>query len=222
MRDDPAGIPGGADRGSPPEPHPDPHPDPVAERSDLSALVMDHELAAEVVIDVDEGIPPAKGSPMSGGAVKVAAIVGTQALLAGLFWVVAARVVSTSQLGTGAALYASLQFVNYLTGMGLTTTLARFGAQRGRESDRWFGWSVLVTSGASAIGTLAYLGLVSSSSTNLLRTGAGGYALFFALTAGTSIGLLVDVRLIAAQAWGWLTAKVVVIGLARFPLAFVH
>jgi O-antigen/teichoic acid export membrane protein len=155
------------------------------------------------------------------GPATVAAIVGLQALLASIFWFEGARITSSSTLGTAAALYASLMFVNYVTGMGVAYTLARFGGGAGRDQDAWFGWSIVYTSATSLLGTVIYLSVVSSPATNLIR-GVGGVALFFLLTAGMSLGPLVDVRLMASRSWGWLTLKNALIGLVRLPLALLH
>ncbi|HEY4377459.1 MAG TPA: hypothetical protein VGM93_09880, partial [Acidimicrobiales bacterium] len=40
-------------------------------------------------------------------------------------------------------------------------------------------------------------------------------------TAGTSIGLLVDVRLMAGRRWGWMVGRIAFAGVVRLPFAFV-
>ena len=168
------------------------------------------------------GIPRPDKSHVLSGSVRIALIVGIQAFLALVFWFGAARLATSRELGLAAALYTSLQFVNYLTGMGLTVMLARFGGGAGHNQDALFGWSIVCTSAASFIGTLGYLAIVASPSTDLLRGHAIGYLAFFLLTAGMSVGLLVDVRLIAGRSWRWLTIKNVLIGMVRLPLVLVH
>jgi O-antigen/teichoic acid export membrane protein len=154
--------------------------------------------------------------------VRLVILVGVQAVLTALFWFAAARIATSHAVGIAAALYTSLQFVNYLTGMGLTVMLARFGAGAGRDQDSWFSWSTICTVASSAVGAVIYLMVVSSPATDLLRGGAVGYLAFFGLTAGASLGLLVDVRLIGGRRWGWLAVKNLLIGCVRIPLVFVH
>jgi O-antigen/teichoic acid export membrane protein len=174
------------------------------------------------VIAADAAGEIKKGSHVLGGSVRVALIIGIQAILASAFWFEAARLANSKSLGTAAALYTSLQFVNYLTGMGVAVTLARYGGAAGRDEDAWFGWSIVYTCAASLVGTIIYLEIVASPATDLMRGSPTGYLLFFLLTATMSLGPLVDVRLIASRSWTWLMVKNLLIGLTRLPLAFLH
>lgn len=143
---------------------------------------------------------------------------GIQAVLGFAFWWLGSRVASSAELGQASALFTAIQFVNYASGLGLTVALARHAALRSVESDRLFGWGIVATVASSVIGGVAYLAVVDTSATRLVSGSVAGVALFCAYTAGTSVGLLADVRFMAARRWGWLVGRLTVIGLVRLPL----
>jgi O-antigen/teichoic acid export membrane protein len=163
----------------------------------------------------------ARSSGLLQGSAWILIGLGIQALLGFVFWLIGARVATSTELGQASALYTAIQFVNYASGLGLTVALARHATLQTRESDSLFGWAVVATLVSSVIGGSAYLALVDTSATRLVEGSAGGWALFCAYTVGTSIGLLVDVRLMAARRWGWLVGRFTVAALIRIPLVEV-
>jgi len=141
-----------------------------------------------------------------------------QAVFGFVFWLLGARVASSTELGEATALFTAIQFVNYASGLGLTIALARHATLQNRESDALFGWAVVATLLSSVVFGSAYLAIVDTSATRLVNGDAGSWALFCVFTAGTSVTLLVDVRLMAARRWGWLVGRIAVASLVRLPL----
>lgn len=160
----------------------------------------------------------ARSSRVLQGSAWILVGLGIQALLGFVFWLLGSRVATSAELGQASALFTAIQFVNYASGLGLTIALARHATLRSVESDRLFGWGVVATVASSIIGGAAYLAVVHTSATELVTGSTGGWVLFCAYTAGTSIGLLIDVRLMAARRWGWLVGRLAFCGLVRLPL----
>lgn len=141
-----------------------------------------------------------------------------QALLGVAFWTMGAHVATSSEVGRASALFTTVQFINYATGLGLTVALARFATDTSRESNALFGWSVVATAVTSVVGSLAFVAFGTQAAVQLVSGSAVG-ALGFALyVAGVSVGLLADVRLMAARRWGWLVGRIAVVGVVRLPL----
>jgi O-antigen/teichoic acid export membrane protein len=143
---------------------------------------------------------------------------GIQAVLGFAFWVLGARVASSAEVGRASALFTAIQFVNYASGLGLTVALGRHAVARSRESDALTTWAMAATAVSSVIGGCAYLALSDTSATALVKGSVAGWAVFCTYTVGTSIGLLVDVRMMAARRWGWLVGRITVVALVRLPL----
>lgn len=160
----------------------------------------------------------ARGSTLLHGSAWILIGLATQSILGFAFWLLGSRVATSGELGRASALYTAIQFVNYASGLGLTVALARYATDSGRESDALFGWSIVATVVSSVVCGALYLALADSSAVALVTGSAGGWALFCAYTAGTSISLLVDVRLMVARRWGWLVGRIALIGLIRLPL----
>jgi O-antigen/teichoic acid export membrane protein len=149
--------------------------------------------------------------------------VATAAALSFLFLLLAARLDRAGAFGPASSLWAQLQLVNYLTGMGLPLALARFGSGRPRTVHVLFSWALLYTAATSAVGTAIY-GVVAPLLIDdvflapLFRWGTpAGLVLFFVLTAGMSFALLVEVRLVTLRRWHWVLGRVLLLSLARFP-----
>lgn len=168
---------------------------------------------------------------MRSGSGLISVVVALQLLANMSFWVAASRVVDADALGHAGELFTSMQFVVYLTGMGLTVANSRFGADGSAAADGLLTWSLLVTTATSLLGAAMYLGMLSvfverghvtaSATLDLVTSSAGGIAALFVLVAGASLALLVDVRLMAARRYDVLIARAVLIGLARLPLLLV-
>lgn len=156
------------------------------------------------------------------GSAWILIALATQSALGFGFWLIGARVATSSELGRASALFTAIQFVNYASGLGLTVALARHATDASLESDAIFGWGILATVVSSAIGGFGYLALVHSDAVRLVTGSPWGWAVFCAYTAGTSVGLLVDVRLMAARRWAWMVARIAVTNGVRIPLVFLH
>jgi O-antigen/teichoic acid export membrane protein len=137
-----------------------------------------------------------------------------------LFWLVAARSDAQTDVGHATALFTSTLFVAFVAGLGLPVAVARYAAGRGRDDHVLFAWSALATSMAAAVAAAAYVALVSAGAVEELRAwrGAAGPALFVALTVGTALSVLVDVRLMTQRRWGLVLVRITLAGLGRFPL----
>ncbi len=146
---------------------------------------------------------------------------GVQSGLGFVFWFLGSKVASVDEVGRASGLFTAIQFVNYASGLGLTVALARHATDESRESGSIVGWASVATVVSSVVGGAIYLSLVASSDTDLVRGSVAGWLLFCAYTAGTSIGLLADVRLMAARRWGWLVGRIALVGLIRLPLVLL-
>ncbi len=160
----------------------------------------------------------ARASRVMQGSAWILIGLGTQAALGFAFWLLASRVATSAELGRASALFTAINFVNYASGLGLTVAMARFASTRSSEADALFGWAIVATVASSVICGASYLALVHTEATDMVTGGAAGWVLFCAYAAGTAVGLLVDVRLMAARRWGWLVGRLAVIGLVRLPL----
>ena len=143
---------------------------------------------------------------------------GVQSVLGFAFWLLGSQVATSAELGRASALFTAIQFVNYLSGLGLTVALARHAVDRSTESDALFAWGLAATVASSFVGGAGYLALADTSATRMVTGSPVGWLVFCAYTAGTSVGLLVDVRLMAARRWGWLVGRLALTGLVRLPL----
>ncbi|WP_421121052.1 lipopolysaccharide biosynthesis protein [Aquihabitans daechungensis] len=158
-----------------------------------------------------------RSSGLLQGSAWIVVGLAIQAILGFVFWLLGARVASSTELGEATALYTAIQFVNYASGLGLTIALARHATLQNRESDALFGWAVVATFVSSVVFGSVYLALVDTSATRLVNGSAGSWALFCVFTAGTSVSLLIDVRLMAARRWAWMVGRIAVAALIRLP-----
>ncbi|HYF44864.1 MAG TPA: hypothetical protein VD926_01550 [Acidimicrobiales bacterium] len=154
------------------------------------------------------------------GSAWLTATVAASAVAGFSFWLLAARTFAEEPIGQAASLFTAVLFVNYATSLGLPVAVARYAADRSDTADVLFGWAVVVTVGASGLGT-AVLVLIGGGDLldPLDRLGAfGGPLFFFAVTAGMSAGLLVEARLTALRRWTLVLARVSLVGVIRLPL----
>jgi O-antigen/teichoic acid export membrane protein len=154
------------------------------------------------------------------GSAWLTTTVAASAVSGFAFWLLAARTYDEQPIGQAASLFTAVLFVNYATSLGLPVAVGRYAVDRSETADVLFGWAVLLTVGSSALGT-AVLVLVAGG--ELLEPldslgRIGGPLLFFAVTAGMSTALLVEARLTALRRWGWVLARVAVVGVVRLPL----
>lgn len=140
------------------------------------------------------------------------------------FWLIAARLDSTDEVGRAAALFTSVLFVNYATNMGLPVAVARYTPDDSPSSARLFNWAILYTGASSVVGTVLFLVFLPDSVADTLWAWGrpAGAVLFTALVFGMSCAVLVEVRLMALRRWGWVFARVALVALVRFALVLFH
>jgi O-antigen/teichoic acid export membrane protein len=163
----------------------------------------------------------ARGSRVVHGSAWILVGLAAQAVLGFVFWFLGARVATSAELGRASALFTAIQFVNFVAGLGLTVALARHAVSRTEESDALFGWALGAAVLASCAGGLTYLAIVDTPATQLVTGSPAERAVFCAYVAGIAVGLLADVRLMAARRWRWLVGRYAIVGLLRLPLVLV-
>ncbi len=154
------------------------------------------------------------------GSALLVITVGVNALSGALFWLVAARTDTQTDVGHATALFTSVLFVAFVAGLGLLVALARYASGRTRSDDVLFTWSCLATTAAAVMVALIYLQVAGATALDELRqwSAIGGPAMFIALAAGTALSLLADVRFMTQRRWGLVLARAGVAAAARFPL----
>ena len=155
------------------------------------------------------------------GSAALVLTAAVQAVSGALFWLVAARVDTQTDVGHATALFTSVQFVAFVAGLGQPVAAARYAAGRTRDDHVLFAWGALATVVASTVVGLAYLILVSPRAVDELRDwhGALGPALFVFLSIGTALSLLLDVRLMTQRRWGLVLARATIVGDRPLPAA---
>lgn len=153
---------------------------------------------------------------------SAALVVGAavQAVSGAVFWLVAARVDTTDDVGRATALFTSILFIAYLAGLGLQVSLARFAPGRDEQSHAVFSWGVLATVVSASVVGSGYLLTVDTEATRALTDWhpIAGPALFVVGAVGAALTLIVDVRWMTVRRWGLVLARITVVGIARFPL----
>jgi O-antigen/teichoic acid export membrane protein len=157
------------------------------------------------------------------GSAALVMTAGVQAISGALFWLIAARVDTQTDVGHATALFTSVLFVAFVAGLGQPVAAARYAAGRARSDHVLFAWGAIATTLGSIVVALVYLVVVSPDAVDELRGwhGALGPVLFVFLCTGTTLSLLLDVRLMTQRRWGLVLARAAVVGLARFPLLAV-
>jgi O-antigen/teichoic acid export membrane protein len=156
---------------------------------------------------------------LTGSAVLVVGA-GVQALFGAVYWLIAARSDTAGDVGDATALFTSLLFVAYLSGLGLPVALARYATGRDDDSYAVTGWGVLAAGVASLVTSLAYLALVRTDATKALSSWqtVGGPVVFMVLAIGVTWSLLIDVRWMTLRRWDLVLARQSLLGLTRLPL----
>ena len=140
-----------------------------------------------------------------------------------VFWVLIARVAPATRVGEAAALFSSIQFVNYATGLGLPIAVARYGVSGRRSPSVLFNWAIVLTVVSSFVGAAIYFAIVPRELHALSDIGLlAAVLLFGVIVSGISIGTVLDVRLISQGRRTWVVARAVFILLVRVPFIFVH
>ena len=140
-----------------------------------------------------------------------------------IFSLLVAQLDTKQAFGDATALYTSSLFVVYLAGLGLPVALARYSADRSRDSHTVFSWGVLATAAASVVASAAYLAIARPRAAEEVLWNwhpVGGFALFVALVIGSAWSLIVDVRAMTMRRWGLVLTRIVLVSVAK--IALVH
>jgi O-antigen/teichoic acid export membrane protein len=154
------------------------------------------------------------------GSAALVLTAGVQAISGALFWLIAARVDTQTDVGHATALFTSVLFVAFVAGLGQPVAAARYASGRTRDDHVLFAWGALATAIAGVVVSVAYLLIVSPRAVDELRDwhGAAGPTVFVFLAVGTGLSLLLDVRLMTQRRWGLVLLRAAIVGAARFPL----
>lgn len=157
------------------------------------------------------------------GSAALVLTAAVQAVSGALFWLIAARVDTQTDVGHATALFTSVLFVAFVAGVGQPVAAARYAAGRTRDDHVLFAWGALATTVAGAAMALAYFALVSPRAIDELGDWHGvlGPLLFVLLTVGTGLAILLDVRLMTQRRWGLVVGRAVLVAVVRFPLLLI-
>lgn len=157
------------------------------------------------------------------GSALLVVTVAVNAVSGAVFWLIAARLDSQTEVGHATALFTSVLFVGFVAGLGLLVAVARYAAGRSERDDVLFTWSWLATTAAAVVVAVVFLWVASPNAADELRAwhGVGGPLLFALLSAGGALSLLGDVRLMTQRRWGLVVLRAGVAAVARFPLLLV-
>lgn len=158
---------------------------------------------------------------ITGSAVLVVGA-AVQALGGAVFWLIAANVDAKSVVGTGTALFTSVNFVTYVAGLGLPVALARFSVGRSDDADTIYTWSMLATIVAAAVVGTAYLGFLAlihpPSTEAIFESGGIWQAAFVVSVIGAALSMIFDVRCMTMRRWGWVLGRITIVSVGRLPL----
>ena len=146
---------------------------------------------------------------------------GVQALTGMVFSLLAANGDRKANFGNASALFTSVLFVTYLAGLGLPVALARYSADRSRESHVIFGWGLLATVASSVVASAFYLGVISPKAADAVLwswSSVGGPVLFTLIVLGSAYSLIFDVRCMTMRRWNLVLLRIVAVGVAKVAL----
>ncbi|MET0728794.1 MAG: hypothetical protein ABWZ76_10910 [Acidimicrobiales bacterium] len=157
------------------------------------------------------------------GSAALVLTAGVQAISGALFWLIAARVDEQTDVGHATALFTSVMFVAFLSGLGQPVAAARYAAGRTRDDHVLFAWGAVATTVAGTFFALGYLLVVSPAAVDELSAWNKvlGPAVFVFFVVGTALSLLLDVRLMTQRRWGLVLLRAVLVAIARFPLLLI-
>jgi O-antigen/teichoic acid export membrane protein len=161
-------------------------------------------------------------APLFRSSLSFSVSAGVASLGGFIYWLLVAHIASASTVGKAAALYSSVTFVNYVTGLGLPIAVARYAAGREREPSTLFNWAVVATALSSIAGIAVYFAIIPHQLRALSALTVGGAIVILGvMTAGISIGSVLDVRLISQQRRSWVVWRSAFIGVVRLPFLFL-
>ena len=155
-------------------------------------------------------------------SVSLSSATGLAAFGGFVYWLAIARIAPAHIVGAAAALYSSVQFVNYVTGLGLPVAVARYGSSPKDRSSPLFNWAVVLTVVSSFVGSAVFLAIVPHELHEMASLGpVGAVMVFGGIVAGISIYTVLDVRLISQQRRGWVVGKAAFVALSRLPFLLI-
>ena len=125
---------------------------------------------------------------LTGSAAVVASLV-VHAVTGSVYWLIAARLDAQHDVGHATALYTSVLFVAFLTGLGLPVAIARYGTGTQRDDHVLFTWAALATALAGTTGAVIYLAAIHTNAVDELTHWSSvlGPLLFITLTVGSAL-----------------------------------
>lgn len=141
-----------------------------------------------------------------------------------VFWLLAARTSSAADVGTASALFQVVLLANFGTSLGLPIVIARLATGTGERSKAIFGLAVVLRAAASVLSISFFLmvALGDDVAEPLRSLPAGlGVTMYLWLAVGAALAVIVEVRLVALRAWGWVIIRASAAALLRLPLVLV-
>jgi len=125
-----------------------------------------------------------------------------------------------ANFGDASALFTSVLFVTYVAGLGLPVALARYAADKTKDSHVVFAWGVVATAVGSTVASGLFLWIVHPKAARVLTHWhpALGYVLFTVIVMGSALSLIVDVRCMTMRRWNLVLARIVLVGVAKVAL----
>ena len=125
-----------------------------------------------------------------------------------------------TDFGNASALFTSVLFVTYLAGLGLPVALARYSADKSKDSHVVFAWGVVATAVASVVASGLFLWLVHPKAARVLSQWQPGWGpvLFTLIVMGSAFSLIVDVRCMTMRRWNLVLVRILVVGVAKVAL----
>jgi len=141
-----------------------------------------------------------------------------------LFWIIAARLYSTSEVGRATALFSAVLFVNYATNFGLGIAVARYSRDQSDASITTYRDAIVLAAVTSVVGSAVFLAVAPHRTVAPLYdiSTLGGIAMWLAIGAGMGVTTLVDVRLLALRLWPWVFVRALAVAVIRVLLIAVQ
>jgi O-antigen/teichoic acid export membrane protein len=141
-----------------------------------------------------------------------------------LFWIIAARLYSTSEVGRATALFSAVLFINYATNLGLGIAVARYSHDQTDASVMTYRYAIVIGALTSLVGSAIFLVVAPDRTVAPLYdvSTVSGVVLWLAIGAGMGVTTLVDVRLLALRLWPWVFARALAVALLRVLLIGVQ
>jgi O-antigen/teichoic acid export membrane protein len=157
------------------------------------------------------------------GSSWLTATVAVTALSGFTFWVIAAGLEDKDVVGEATALFTSVNFVNYVTNLGLPVAIARYVVDDRAPTLRLYGLFASASALSSlVVGALYVVLLEGDARESIEAIGLLGAVLFVVVAVGAGLAVLVEVRLMAMRRWGWVLSRVVFVAVGRMVLLVVR